>query len=64
MKDDGTVGGVSDSKKLLEDILNKARTTMGIIVDVNLLAVNGEDYIEIIVSPSSYGFNMNAIKKL
>lgn len=29
-------------------------------MDVNLLAVDGKDYIEIIVSPSSYGFNMNA----
>ena len=54
MDDDGHVVGVSDSKKLLEDIPNKVQTTMGIIVDVNLLTANGMDYIEIIVSPSSY----------
>ena len=54
MNDDGSVVGVSDSKKLLEDIPNKVQTTMGIIVDVNLLAADGKDYIEIIVSPSSY----------
>lgn len=54
MNDEGTGVGVLDSKKLLEDILNKARTTMGIIVNVNLLVADGKDYIEIIVSPSSY----------
>ena len=35
--DDGTVIGVQDSKKLLEDIPNKVRDVLGIIVDVNLL---------------------------
>lgn len=54
MNDNGKVTGVSDSKKLLEDIPNKVQTTMGIIVDVNLLTSDGKDYIEIIVSPSSY----------
>ena len=54
MNDDGKVTGVMDSKKLLEDIPNKVQTTMGIIVDVNLLTSDGKDYIEIIVSPSSY----------
>ena len=36
-KDDGTVIGLQDSKKLLEDIPNKVRDVIGIIVDVNLL---------------------------
>ena len=54
MKDDGSVVGISDSKKLMEDIPNKVQTTMGIIVDVNLLMAEGKEYIEIIVSPSSY----------
>ena len=54
MNDNGKVTGVSDSKKLLEDIPNKVQMTMGIIVDVNLLTSDGKDYIEIIVSPSSY----------
>lgn len=55
--DDGTVIGVADSKKLMEDIPNKVRDILGIIVDVNLLAQNGKDYIEICVNPSSYPVN-------
>lgn len=35
--DDGEVVGVSNAKKLMEDIPNKVRDSMGIIVDVNLL---------------------------
>ncbi len=54
VRDDGEVVGVSDSKKLLEDIPNKIKDTMGIIADVNLLSCNGKDYIEIKVNPSSY----------
>lgn len=46
--------GVTDSKKLLEEIPNKIQTTMGIIADVNLLSEAGKDYIEIDVRPSSY----------
>ena len=55
--DDGTVIGVPDSKKLLEDIPNKVRDILGIIVDVNLLTQDGKDYIEICVNPSSYPVN-------
>ncbi len=55
--DDGTVIGVEESKKLLEDIPNKIQNTLGIIADVNLLSENGLDYIEIVVSPSSYPVN-------
>ena len=52
--DDGTVVGLQNSKKLLEDIPNKVRDVMGIIVDVNLLTENGKDYIEICIAPNSY----------
>lgn len=52
--DDGTIIGVADSKKLLEDIPNKVRDILGIIVDVNLLVQDGKDCIEICVNPSSY----------
>ncbi len=55
--DDGTVIGVQDSKKLLEDIPNKVRDILGIIVDVNLLAKDGKDYIEICVNSNSYPVN-------
>ena len=55
--DNGNVIGVQDSKKLLEDIPNKVRDILGIIVDVNLLTQDGKDYIEICVNPSSYPVN-------
>ena len=54
VRDDGTVVGVSDSKRLLEDIPNKIRDTMGIVADVDLQEQDGKKYIEIRVSPSSY----------
>lgn len=55
--DKGNVIGVQDSKKLLEDIPNKVRDILGIIVDVNLLSQEDKDYIEIRVNPSSYPVN-------
>ena len=54
VRDDGTVVGVPNSKKLLEDIPNKIRDTMGLVADVNLLEKDGKKYIEIRVNPSSY----------
>ena len=44
-RDDGTVIGVRNSKKLLEDIPNKIQNKLGIIADVNLLTEGGLDYI-------------------
>lgn len=55
--DTGRVIGLQDSKKLLEDIPNKVRDVLGIIVDVNLLTEDGKDYIEICVNPNSYPVN-------
>lgn len=55
--DDGTVIGIKDSKKLMEDIPNKVRDVLGIIVDVNLLTEDGKDYIEICVNPNTYPVN-------
>ena len=55
--DDGTVIGVQDSKKLMEDIPNKVRDVLGIIVDVNLLSKDGKDYSEICVNSNSYPVN-------
>lgn len=54
MNDDGRVVGITDCKKLLEDLPNKIRDTMGIIADVNLLEKDERNYIEIIVKPSTY----------
>lgn len=56
-KDDGTVIGVSDAKKLMEDIPNKIQNKLGIVVDVNLLTENELEYIEIVVSPWAFPVN-------
>lgn len=56
-RDDGTVIGVSNPKKLLEDIPNKIQNKLGIMADVNLLTKGGLDYIEIVVSPWSFPVN-------
>jgi len=56
--DDGKAVGVSDAQRLLEDIPNKIKDILGIIVDVNLKTENGKEYIEINVEaypfPVSY----------
>ena len=57
MNDNGQVVGVADAKKLLEDIPNKVRDVLGIIVDVNLLEKDGLEYVEIDVPPYSNPIN-------
>jgi len=47
--DDGEVIGLKDSKKLLEDIPNKTKDILGILVDVNLNLTEKGDFIEISV---------------
>ena len=49
--DDGKVVGVADYKKLMEDIPNKVRDLMGILVDVNLHEEKGLYYLEIVTQP-------------
>ena len=50
--DKGEVIGVKDGRKLLEDIPNKVRDTIGIVVDVDLRRKNGRQFIDIAVRPS------------
>ena len=57
MNNSGQVVGVADAKKLLEDIPNKVRDVLGIIVDVNLLDKDGLEYVEIDVPPYSNPIN-------
>jgi ATP-dependent DNA helicase RecG len=47
--DDGSVFGVQNPKKLLEDIPNKIRDVLGIVSDVNLHQTEQGEYIEIVV---------------
>ena len=49
--DAGVAVGVKDAKKLLEDIPNKVRDVLGIMVDVNLRVEDGKELIEIRVEP-------------
>ena len=57
-KDDtGTDIGNVDVKKLLEEIPNKVRDILGIIVDVNLHSNKLVNYIEIVVEPYPYPVN-------
>ena len=48
-RDDGSACGVADSKKLLEDIPNKVRDALGLIVNVDLITECGLDSIKITV---------------
>ena len=56
-RDGGSVCGVADSKKLMEDIPNKVRDVLGLIVDVDLMNENGLDVIKIKVEENPYPVN-------
>lgn len=47
--DNGNVVDVADYKKLMEDLPNKIRDVLGVMVEVNLLQDNERHYIEIII---------------
>ena len=47
--DNGQVIGIANAKRLLEDLPNKIRNTMGIVADINLLKEQEKEYIEITV---------------
>ena len=54
INDSGVVSGIADANKLLEDIPNKVRDILGIIVDVNLHNDSVGNYLEIIVEAHPY----------
>ena len=51
--DNGNIVGVADYKKLMDDIPNKIRNTMGITAEVNLHEEEGKYFIEIVTHPYS-----------
>lgn len=55
--DNGNVVGLADAKRLLEEIPNKVRDILGILVDVNLQTTAQGDFIEIIVEGHPYPVN-------
>ncbi len=55
--DNGNVIGLNNAKKLLEDIPNKARNLLGIIVDVNLHSIESKEFIEIKIEKQPFPVN-------
>lgn len=53
--------GLSNAHKLLEDIPNKIRDSMGIIVGVNLLQQDNKEYIEIEVPSYPIGISYKGV---
>lgn len=49
--DKGKVVGVPDAKKLLEDLPNKIRDLLGILVEVNLRTEGGREYLDVVTPP-------------
>lgn len=59
--DDGNVLGLPNIRKLLEDIPNKIRNAMSIVVDVNQLERDGKEYLEIVVPPYPVAINCKGV---
>jgi ATP-dependent DNA helicase RecG len=55
--DNGNIVGLTDAKRLLEEIPNKVRDVLGILTDVNLHTTAQGDFIEIIVEGYPYPVN-------
>jgi ATP-dependent DNA helicase RecG len=49
--DSGEVVGVDDAKRLLEDLPNKIRSTMGMLADVSLHSEEDKDFIKVDITP-------------
>lgn len=54
IRDNGDVCEVEDAKKLMEDIPNKVRDLMGILVEVNLSQKENKNILEIKIDPYPY----------
>ena len=57
LNDKGKPVKLDNVKKLSEDIPNKVRDVLGIMVDVNIIEEDGYEYLEIIVPPYSNPIN-------
>lgn len=51
VNDNGEVAGLPEAARLLEDIPNKAKDILGIMVDVNMHGENGKEYLEVTIDP-------------
>lgn len=59
--DDGTVKGLSEYKKLLEEIPNKVVSLLGLVININLRTKDKKHYIEIAVKPSEVAISYHGI---
>lgn len=56
--DTGNTKHLDNAKKLLEDLPNQVRDLLGLMVDVNLHTLNGDDYLEIVVEPYPFPISL------
>lgn len=56
--DKGNTKHLKNAKKLLEDLPNQVRDLLGLMVDVNLHATNGDEYLEIVVEPYPFPISL------
>lgn len=49
--DKGQVVGLEDAARLMEELPNKLRDLLGMVVDINLLEEDGKPYLRIVVGP-------------
>ena len=54
IKDNGDICGVQDAQKLMEDIPNKVRDMLGILVDVNKKEKEEKVYLDIVTEGYPY----------
>ncbi len=59
--DNKEVVGMTDAKRLMEDIPNKIVNTLGIVADVNLLEKGDKQFIEIAVEPSAIPISLKGV---
>jgi ATP-dependent DNA helicase RecG len=59
--DDGSVAGIDESKKLLEDIPNKTIHALGIYVEVHLQKDGSLEYLEIKVQPNTVPISFKGV---
>jgi len=55
--DKGDIQGIANAKKLMEDIPNKVRDVLGILIETNLHSDEEREYLEIIVDAYPYPIN-------
>ena len=56
--DEGEVKHLPNARKLLEDIPNKARDILGLMLDVNLHSEDDKEYLEIVVEPYPFPISL------